>query len=249
MSRSAPKTNPAGRIAASFLDSLAASDADAIAEMWTDDAVLEFPFAPEGFPPSVEGQPAIEKYFRDALAVVTPIDYPDQVVTPLADPDACLIEFGSRLTVGDNPTVFENKYITIVRVRDGKIAHFKEHYDSVKRLAGFPSGEGMAGSKTAARHSVVVHLSARQDAADRLADLLAEGSARAAKDPGCVFYRVLRSSDDGSRFVIFEAWDSKADFGVHLASGWVVDINQRMQPLLDGAIDAHAYRELSPKHT
>ena len=241
------RLNPAGQIAAGFLDALAASDADAIAEMWTEDAVLEFPFAPKGFPSGIEGRSAIEKYFRDALAVVTPIDYPGRVVTPLADPDACLIEFGSRLTVGDDPRVFENKYITIVRVRDGKIAHFKEHYDSIKRVEGFPASDEMADGGAAEPHTVMVRLRARPKAGDQLANLMAEASAGAMTDRGCRFYRVFRSKDDDLGFVVFEAWDSEADFEAHLASDWVAEVSKRMKPLLDGNIDARVYAELDRK--
>ena len=241
---SAPEENRAAMAATAFLDALARSDADAIAGMWTDDAVLEFPFAPDGFPRSVEGLAAIDRYFRDALAAVTPIAYPNRVVTPLADPDACVIEFGSRLTVGDDPTVRENSYITIVRVRDGKIAHFKEHYDSVKRVEGFPSAADISGAAEAPPHTVVVRLRARSGAGGDIADVMAAVAARAARDPGCRFYRVLQSSDDGLAFTVFEAWDRKADFDAHLASDWVADANKRLKPLLDGEVEADAFAEL-----
>ena len=241
---SAPSENRAAIAATAFLDALALSDADTIAGLWTEDAVLEFPFAPEGFPHSVEGLAAIDKYFRDALAAVTPIAYPNRAVTPLADPDACVIEFGSQLTVGDDPTVRENSYITIVRVRGGKIAHFKEHYDSVKRVEGFPSASEMSGEAAEPPHTVMVRLRARVGAADELADLMTEIGARAAEDPGCQFYRVFRSSDDDLAFIIFEAWDRKADFDAHLANDWVAGTNKRLRPLVDGEIEAQAYTEL-----
>ena len=240
---SPPAGNRAAVTATAFLDALAVSDADAIAGMWTDDAVLEFPFAPQGFPRSVDGQPAIEKYFRDALAVVTPIAYPDRVVTPLADPDACVIEFGSRLTVGDDPTVQENSYITIVRVRGGKIVHFKEHYDSVKRVAGFPSADEVAG-EAAPAHTVTVNLRARADAADTLAQLMREVGHRAEKDAGCRFYRVFRSHADPSAFTVFEAWDAESDFNAHLAADWVAEINAKIAPLLDAGITSQSHSEL-----
>ena len=236
----APAENRAAIAATVFLDALALSDADTIAAMWTDDAVLEFPFAPKGFPERVEGQPAIETYFRDALAVVTPIAYPDRVVTPLADPNACVIEFGSQLTVGDDPTVRDNKYITIVRTYGGKIAHFKEHYDSVKRVEGFPSASEMTGD-TAPAHAVTVTLRARAGAADDLARLMHDVSARAAKDPGCQFYRVLRSHADPSAFTVFEAWDAKADFNAHMATAWVVEVNKKIAPLLDGELMSQSH--------
>lgn len=236
--------NRAAVAATVFLDALALSDADAIAEMWTEDAVLEFPFAPEGFPQQVAGGAAIEKYFRDALGAVTPIAYPNRVVTPLADPDACVIEFDSQLTVGDDPTVRENSYITIVRVRDGKIVHFKEHYDSVKRVEGFPSASTIAGEEAQPPHTVMVRLRAQAGAGRDLANLMAEVSARAIQDPGCRFYRVLQSSADDSAFTIFEAWDTKPDFDAHLATAWVAEVNKRMQPLIEGSIESQVYTEL-----
>ena len=242
---SAPADNQAAIVANAFLDALAKSDADAIAELWTDDAVLEFPFAPAGFPQSVEGHAAIDQYFRTALATVTPIAYPGRVVTPLADPSACVIEFGSELTVGDDPTVRENKYITIVRTRGGKIAHFKEHYDSVKRVEGFPSAAAMDGDGAEAPgHAVMVNLRARPDAADTLADLMRDVSVRAAKDPGCRYYRVFRGYDDPAAFTIVEAWDQEADFNAHMAADWVAEINAQIASLVDGDLVSRAHAEL-----
>ncbi|WP_227269560.1 antibiotic biosynthesis monooxygenase [Roseobacter weihaiensis] len=235
--------NQAAIAATAFLDALAISDADAIAGMWTEDAVLEFPFAPEGFTECVEGQPAIEKYFRDALAVVVPIGYPNRVITPLADPNACVIEFDSQLTVGDDPTVQENSYITIVRVRNGKIAHFKEHYDSVKRVAGFPSADEVAGDAASA-HTVTVNLRARADAADDLAALMRQVRARAAKDAGCQFYRVFRAQADPALFTIFEAWDTEAAFNAHMAAEWVAEVNGKIAALVDGEVAAQSHVEL-----
>ncbi|MEM1381821.1 MAG: antibiotic biosynthesis monooxygenase [Pseudomonadota bacterium] len=240
---SPPENNQAAIAANAFLDALANSDADAIAQMWTEDAVLEFPFAPRGFPKSVEGRPTIEKYFRDALGAVTPIGYPGRVVTPLADPNACVIEFGSELTVGDDPTVQKNSYITIVRVRDGKIAHFKEHYDSVKRMEGFPSESEASGDATPA-HTVTVNLKARNGTADDLAALMREVAARAAKDPGNQYYRVFRAHDDSATFTIFEAWDREADFNAHMAADWVAEANAKLAPLIEGEVTSAIHSEL-----
>lgn len=240
---STPAENQASIAATAFLDALAISDADAIAGMWTDDACLEFPFAPGGFPKSVKGQPAIETYFRDALEVVTPIAYPNRVVTPLADPNACVIEFDSQLTVGDDPTVQENSYITIIRIRDGKIVLFKEHYDSVKRVAGFPSADEVSGD-TVSAHTVSVSLRAREDAADDLAALMAEVRIRAAKDDGCRFYRVFRDQADPAQFVIFEAWDTKDAFAAHMAADWVAEVNGKIAQIAEGRITALSLVEI-----
>lgn len=237
--------NHAAVAANAFLDALAKSDPAAISKLWTEDAVLEFPFAPPGFPKSVEGHAAIDQYFRNALATVTPIAYPGRVVTPLADPNACVIEFGSKLTVGDDPTVRDNRYITIVRTRGGKIARFKEHYDSVKRVEGFPSAAGMAGNGAGVpAYALVVSLHARTDTADELADLMRGVSARAVKDPGCRYYRVFRAHDDPLAFTIVEAWDHKADFDAHRAACWVAEVNAKIAPLLEQEITSQAHAEL-----
>ena len=239
-----PQENIAGNIAQAFLDALAASDTDAIARMWTDDAILEFPFAPPEFPSRVEGQAQIEQYFRDALSAVTPIAYPNQVVTPFADPMACLIEFDSQLTIGDDPQVFENSYITIVHVREGKIAYFKEHYDSVRRREGFPAQNEMNRNSQQGRHMLLVRLQAKTGRADRLAEKLTAVYKQAVKDPGNQFYRVLRSGKTGTEFTIFEAWNRKADFEAHMASEWVNKVNVELGELMDGAPVASEIREL-----
>ena len=241
---SKPEENVAGRIAIDFLDALAVSDADAIAKMWTDDAVLEFPFAPPEFPSKIKGQPDIEQYFRDALGAVNPIAYPNRVVTPFADPLSCLIEFDSQLTVGDDPKIFENSYITIVRVRNGKIAYFKEHYDSVKRREGFPSANEIDSGNSESPHSLSVELKAKRGKEDQLAEKLMTVSKKAIHDNGNQFYRVFRSGVNDANFTIIEAWDRKADFEAHLNKDWVKRVNEELAGLIDGEPLADEIKEL-----
>ena len=174
---------------------------------------------------------------------MTPIAYPNRAVTPLADPNACVIEFDSQLTVGDDPTVQENSYITIVRVRDGKIILFKEHYDSVKRVAGFPSADDIAGD-VASAHTVSVSLRAREGAADDLAALMAEVRVRAAKDDGCRFYRVFRDQADPAQFVVFEAWDTEGAFAAHMAADWVAEVNRKIAQISEGKTTALSLVEI-----
>ena len=132
-------------------------------------------------------------------------------------------------------------------MRDGKIVHFQEHSDSVKRVAGFPSADEVAGEvagEAAPTHAVTVNLHARADAADRLAKLMREVSDRAAKDTGCRFYRVFRSHADPSAFTVFEAWDAESNFNAHLAADWVAEINGRIAPLLDAGITSQSHSAL-----
>ncbi|MEM9160533.1 MAG: antibiotic biosynthesis monooxygenase [Verrucomicrobiota bacterium] len=242
---SSPDENAAAIAAKRFLDALTESDTGAISRMWTDDAVLEFPFAPEGFPTRIESQAAIDPYFRDALSVVNPIDYPNRVITPLTDPNACIIEFGSKLTIGEDPTVHENSYITIVRTREGKIAHFKEHYDSLKRAAGFPSSAEMAQSPASRVPYVVkVSLRAREGESVALAGRMKEIAQRASRDLGCQFYRVFQSRSDACAFSIFEAWNREVDFKTHMAADWVSEANKTIAPYLDGEISSDSLTEL-----
>jgi uncharacterized protein len=55
---------------AAALDSLRAGDIDGFVQMYDDDAVHEFPVAPEGRPERLEGKSAIAEYMKNLPAVV-----------------------------------------------------------------------------------------------------------------------------------------------------------------------------------
>lgn len=95
------------------------------------DIVLEFPFGPSnGFPGRVSGLGQARTHLSavlDALKDWRPFDVR---LTPMADPDAVLVEYRASCPGRLGP--YDQDYITIVRYKDDKLILFREHYDTLR---------------------------------------------------------------------------------------------------------------------
>ena len=96
--------------------------------------------------------------------------------------------------------------------------------------------------------TVVATLRAVKGKADVLADLLIEqaGVIRNS-EPGCVVYRVHRSTADPDAFLFYEVYADDAAFDAHRASPHLAAYRKRREDeaLLDGAVDVKVYRALT----
>lgn len=119
-------------------------DAKAVAAMWTDDAVLEFPYSPEELaaviPRRLVGA-AIGQWYADILPRGGSIASQIDSLRPLLEPDVLLLEYHERSLMASGVT-FEAAFCAIVRIRDGKIAHWREFFDPALVLAAFKTDAG-----------------------------------------------------------------------------------------------------------
>ncbi|MGS2645439.1 nuclear transport factor 2 family protein [Streptosporangium sp. LJ11] len=116
------------------VDLLLAKDMRAYLDLWHEDAVAEFPFAPPGWPRRLDGITAITDYL---------IDYPDKLdiaeVTALTvhetvDPAVVVAEFTASGKVVATGKPYEISYIAVVTVAHGKITHYRDHWNPTVAL-------------------------------------------------------------------------------------------------------------------
>ncbi|MEU6485787.1 nuclear transport factor 2 family protein [Streptomyces sp. NPDC046887] len=111
------------------LDLLLAGNIDGWVGLWDEHGVMEFPFAPEGWPRRLEGRAAVAGYMRG---------YPDHIdlraipyleITPAADPRTIVAEMRAtgRLVATGEP--YEMSYIALVTVVDGLITHYRDYWN------------------------------------------------------------------------------------------------------------------------
>ncbi|MYL10283.1 MAG: nuclear transport factor 2 family protein [Acidimicrobiia bacterium] len=112
-----------------FLDALMSCDASKVAALLAPDAVLEFPFAPEGAPERVVGRAEIEHYFVKAFEAKTPIAFTDLSFRPLADAHEVFAEFKSEMQANADQRRYRNRYCAILRVGPSGVELFREWYD------------------------------------------------------------------------------------------------------------------------
>jgi quinol monooxygenase YgiN len=96
--------------------------------------------------------------------------------------------------------------------------------------------------------TVVATLRAAKGKADALAALLVEQAAVIRKtEPGCVVYRVHRSTSDPDAFLFYEIYADDAAFAAHRASPHLAQYRKQREDdgLLDGPVDVQIYRSIT----
>ncbi|MFD8544431.1 nuclear transport factor 2 family protein [Streptomyces sp. NPDC059649] len=99
--------------------------------LWAEDGVIEFPFAPPGWPSRLEGREAIAAYMRPYPHHIELHDFPeaDLRIHETADPRTLVVEMRGvgRLVETDRP--FDMTYIAVVTVKDGRITSYRDYWN------------------------------------------------------------------------------------------------------------------------
>jgi uncharacterized protein len=123
------------------LDALKRGDVRPWVDMFDDDGVMEFPYAPPGFPSRLDGKAAIAEYMRT---------YPDHLSIERVIPravyhcdDVMVVEFACESRVVTNGARFEMNYIGVVKTEDGKVKHYRDYWNPLVALQAMGAHEAL----------------------------------------------------------------------------------------------------------
>jgi hypothetical protein len=108
---------------------------DAWIDLWADDGVLEFPFAPPGRRPRYIGKPDILAYMTSVAermggrVKVEGMEYFQ--VHPMLGPTTVCVEMGVKGRVVETDAPYHQKYISIVETKGGKISLYREYWNPI----------------------------------------------------------------------------------------------------------------------
>lgn len=111
--------------------------------LWAEDGVMEFPFAPQGWPQRLAGKEAVAAYMRDYPDHIDLHDFPDLRIHQTTDPRTIVVEMrgvGRLVQTGDP---FDMTYIAVVTVQGGRITSYRDYWNP---LAVLRPGADFAGS-------------------------------------------------------------------------------------------------------
>jgi uncharacterized protein len=117
------------------------------ADLMADDVVVELPFASPGRPSRFEGREQFLAY-AGPLQAVFPVrfdDVRDVVLHDTGDPEVIVVEYELAGTVTHTGHRAAAPFIGVLRVRDGKIAQWRE-YQNVPAIAAAVQGPATAGT-------------------------------------------------------------------------------------------------------
>ncbi|MBO2456853.1 nuclear transport factor 2 family protein [Actinomadura violacea] len=111
--------------------------------LWAEDGIMEFPFAPQGWPERLEGKEAIAAYMRDYPDHIDLHDFPDLRIHQTTDPETVVVEMRGVGRLVETGSPFDMTYIAVVTVQDGLITTYRDYWNPLVVLE---SGTDFTGS-------------------------------------------------------------------------------------------------------
>lgn len=115
-------------------------DATSFLDMLADDVVMDFPYAPPGMATRLDGKAAIARHLQDLGGRIAFDHMGRPTVFATTDPDVTLVEFdgfGRGLST-DEP--YDQRYISIIRTRNGRIVHYRDYWNPLVLLRALRGG-------------------------------------------------------------------------------------------------------------
>lgn len=107
------------------------------ANLFTEDAVQEYPYAPAPFSTKIEGRDAIAAYITNVVKTATNWNFKGFSFNATSDPDVFFVEFkGSALVTATGKT-YNQLFIARITMSGDKIANFKEFWNPTWILDAF----------------------------------------------------------------------------------------------------------------
>ena len=114
---------------------------DTFVDMFAQDGVLEYPFAPPGLNTPLKGQDAIIANFQRIRKLLRIDSVTNVSQIEVSDPNTVILEFygrGEGVVTGE---AYEQRYVSIIRLHDGRITHYKDYWNPIAVLRAVKGSE------------------------------------------------------------------------------------------------------------
>lgn len=106
-----------------------AAGADSFLDMVAEDVVMEFPYAPAGLVDRLEGKEAIAAHLERLGGMLEIDSMSEPVVHQSTDPDLFVLEFEGHGRGVETGEAYDQNYISVIRLRQGKIVHYRDYWN------------------------------------------------------------------------------------------------------------------------
>lgn len=124
-----------------FFDLLLQGEIESWTALLDDNIVFEFPYAPPGLPPQITGRQAMHAHITTLLAQIKLFEFTDVQMHPTLSPDTLIVEFACRGQAIATGKPYNQRYISVVQMKDGKIAHYRDYWNPLIVLEAMSGGE------------------------------------------------------------------------------------------------------------
>ncbi len=124
-----------------FADLILQEDIPQWIELFHEDAVFEYPFAPPGFPQAFRGKVVLFEQFKDFPKMFHFDEFTDVQMHQTLDSEVLIVEFSGRGKVLTTGKPYNQRYISVVQMRDGKILHYRDYWNPLIVLEAMKESE------------------------------------------------------------------------------------------------------------
>ena len=103
-------------------------------EVYADDIVMDFPYAPKHHTGRREGKEAVLGFLRNVGVYFRDIKIGEPKFHETTDPNVIIVEFPGQSVSTETGLEYKQNYITVATFRNGQIAHMKEYYNPIPVL-------------------------------------------------------------------------------------------------------------------
>jgi ketosteroid isomerase-like protein len=121
--------NPNIRLFVSGYRALLKGDLEGFVDMWAEDGSLEFPYSPEGSPQRLDSKAAIREYLRRFPEMLRIDRLGEPVFHQSEDPRVLVAEFSCEGQAVATGKPYNQKYISVVEFRDGRIVKYRDYWN------------------------------------------------------------------------------------------------------------------------
>lgn len=125
-----------------FLDALEAMDTERLLNVWHDNGVQVTPFAPDGYSNRIEGKTAIHHQYIGLLMRYKSVSFPDRAFHFTNDSNRVWVEFRAKIEIKASGQSYNNTYVCLFTLRDGRIIEYKEYFNPINFLNAFGNHKG-----------------------------------------------------------------------------------------------------------
>jgi ketosteroid isomerase-like protein len=108
-----------------------APEAHTFLQMLSDDAVMEFPFAPEGITRRLEGRAAVAEHLSSLSGMLDIDSFTSPVVYRDTEKGVTTMEFSCQGRAVQTGKPYSQDYISVITVRDGHIIHYRDYWNAL----------------------------------------------------------------------------------------------------------------------
>jgi ketosteroid isomerase-like protein len=112
-----------------FTESVLTHDAARFAELFDEQAVFEYPFAPAGYPQKLEGKETIREYIEKFPDLIRISRFSEPEIHEAANSNVIVIEFTCEGVITATGKPYNQSYISVIHTKNGKITRYKDYWN------------------------------------------------------------------------------------------------------------------------